>query len=146
MTMEEFAVKMKVLGALHRKGLRQATDKARYIVLEAAKRKVSGEVLNVISGRGKASVTSKLRARGAGYEGIVGSDVFYMLVHEFGKIIRAVRKPFMVFYYKGKLWRVKQVTIPRRPWLQPSLDENRSKILRCFDEEVGEAIIKAGLA
>lgn len=52
---------------------------------------------------------------------LVGTGVKYAAIHEYGGTIRAKSKPYL--WFKGSMgWaRVKQVTIPKRPYLGPSV-------------------------
>jgi phage gpG-like protein len=66
------------------------------------------------SGNLKQSVYAKTAIQGNRVIGVVGSDVEYAPVHEYGAVIHAVNAPFLVFKVKGKTIRTKSVVIPAR--------------------------------
>lgn len=86
----------------------------------------------------------------------IGPSVIYGRIHEFGGVIKPVKGEYLWFrlpgaqaisYSKsgsvkagataeGHLIRVKQVTIPARPYLQPALDEIEPKIEGMINAEV----------
>ena len=63
---------------------------------------------------------------------IVGTNLKYAPIHEFGWIIRPKRKKFLVFKYKGRRVRTKRVKMPKRPYLKPALQDNIMKIQKIF--------------
>jgi len=93
----------------------------------------------------------------------VGTNVIYARVHEFGATIRAKNKPYLVFqtpteYQEkevvtrsgkrrktvrrvGMHWvRVKQVTIPKRPFLGPALEQSQAAVRAAFERPLREAL------
>jgi len=145
----EFSTRLALASKMYRVGMRRGTAKAGNLVKRSAKKNVTGGkgggVLNVRTNLGRGSITSRVEPTPRGYRAVVGASTFYMLVHEKGMVIRARNAPFMLFKYKGKFMKVKKVTIPKREWLRPAFEENRRKIVNCFDDEVATAFIKAGL-
>ena len=64
----------------------------------------------------------------------------YAHVHEFGKTIKAKRAPYLVFVYKGRWRKKKQVTIPRRPVWEQSAKTVRPRIDKRFARAIERAI------
>lgn len=69
------------------------------------------------------TLSSSLRWWFVGNDIFVGTNLIYAAIHEYGGIIRAKNAPFLVFFYNGQWYRKKQVTIPQRAYLRPSIDE-----------------------
>ena len=57
--------------------------------------------------------------------GAVGSDSIYSAIHEFGGTITANASDYLKFKGKNGWVKVKSVTIPRRPWMSPSIIKNK---------------------
>lgn len=77
------------------------------------------------------NVRAKLdSAEGKMAEASVGPrGVKYARIHEYGGIIKAKNKPFMVFQTKDGAWHsVKSVHIPARPYMRPAFDEHEQDI------------------
>ena len=77
------------------------------------------------------NVRAKLdSAEGQMSEASVGPrGVKYARIHEYGGIIKAKNKPFLVFQTKDGAWHsVKAVHIPARPYMRPAFDEHRDDI------------------
>ena len=100
--------------------------------------KLSGQVLNIRSGRlaqsvGHPTVTRESDTRVVGAIG----GVFYGKVHEFGATITINSAVNMA----GIGWRyLKTVTIPARPWLNPSIEEQQDMIAAEVVGAVKEAL------
>lgn len=91
------------------------------------KERLSGAVLNYRGGALRRSVSATIEPHAADVEIIfrAGSDkVPYAGIHERGGVIKAVRKPYLVFKTDAGWRRAKQVTIPKRPYLKPSAGES----------------------
>jgi len=59
----------------------------------------------------------------------VGTDVVYAAIQEFGGIIHAKNKPYLVFKTADGAWHsVESVQIPAHPYMRPALDNNIEKI------------------
>lgn len=96
--------------------------------------------LGRVSGDLARSVNYKVK----GNRVVIGSNLPYAGVHEFGATIRAKNSPFLVFRI-GKQWiSKKEVTIPARPFLAPALKDSRGAartiIRRLTDEAMKEAM------
>lgn len=56
------------------------------------------------------------------YEAQVGSDLIYAPVHEYGAVIRPVRRQYLRFTVGGRVVFTRgPVTIPARPYVEPTL-------------------------
>ena len=70
---------------------------------------------------------------------IVGPTVVYGAIHEFGGVIHAKNKPYLMFQYPkpGEWKRVKQVTMAKRPYMGPATETARPKIKKKVSEMLG---------
>jgi phage gpG-like protein len=105
--------------------MRQATQFLRgYIV----KNKLSGQVLHRRSGKLAGSIMGTEKIEGGDVVGIVGSNLKYARIHELGGIIRP--KNFTYLHFKiGDEWiKTKEVNMPKRSYIKPSLEESKNKI------------------
>lgn len=74
---------------------------------------------------------------------VIGSNLPYAAIHEFGGTIRAKRGPFLVFRI-GKNWiSKKSVVIPSRPFLRPALDDARPAMTLIVNRLANEALREA---
>lgn len=80
--------------------------------------------------------TEVKRQRGA-WVGIVGTDVIYARVHEFGATIRPKsKKGWLRFQIDGRWVQTKQVKIPKRPVWVPAFKSSRDRILRIHRNQI----------
>jgi len=80
--------------------------------------------------------SSKPTRKSGQWEVQVGTNLRYAAIHEYGGIIKAKNKPFLVFKIGGKLIFTKSVQIPARPYLRPAFDSQKDAAIT----EVGEAL------
>ena len=109
------------------------------------KEKLTGQVLNVRTGKLRSSITHRVEQSGNETTGRVGTPVEYARIWELGGTIPAhtiVPKTAKVlrFVIQGRVVFCKRVEQPSRrvgarPYLKPSVEENRQRILR----ELGDA-------
>lgn len=115
------------------------TDVMHDIERQAKLNVTGGNPLYVRSGRGRASITSRVRRRGTTTIGETGSNVFYMRTHELGepKTIRPKTKPYLRFQAgrgmspashraSGQWVTTKEVKVKKRPWLSKAAKERRA--------------------
>lgn len=105
-------------------------------IRDTAMDKLSGKVLQVRSGRLWRSLGKKLGVFARNIVGRVGTRVVYAKVHEFGAIIKPKNAEFLVFTHRGRMYRARQVVIPKRPFMQPTMREARMPILRHIKQEL----------
>lgn len=68
-------------------------------------------------------------------QGSIYSDAVYSGIHEFGGIIKARNKPYLVFKLPDGTWRkTKQVVIPKRPYLSPAVEQVFNNFESYLDE------------
>jgi len=125
--------------------LRDAIQKATLDLLAREKgEKLSGQVLNVKTGRLRRSITQRVETESDGnIVGLVGTNVSYGRAHELGfkgtVTVRAHRRNI-----KGKAVPVRahgrNVNIPARPFLGPTLDERMPVYQRWMQDAIKEAI------
>ena len=104
------------------------------------KRKLSGQVLRVRTGRLRSSITSRVEKQDKEIIGRIGTNVIYGRLWEKGGTIpaheiRPKRAQALHFYTKGggevfcKVVHQPARTVKARPFLRPALEENRQRIL-----------------
>jgi len=69
---------------------------------------------------------------------LTGTDRVDAKQHEFGGVIKARNKPYLMFQIDGKWVKVKQVTQPPHPHFRPALDQNREK----YQDMIAELMLK----
>ena len=108
-----------------REALVQGCKQAVLFAEGEAKRSFGKHVnLKVRTGHLRRSIKSSVVTR---YEDIVGSlssDVVYARIHEMGGIIKASTKPYLKFQINNRWITVREVTIPKRPYLRPAFEDN----------------------
>ena len=124
------------------KGLLSGFRKAMYM-LEAETKKGFGQSgnLKVRTGRLRNSIKTEIDVNNNGLEGIIGTNVIYAPVHEFGARIRPVRASILRFEERGIKF-AKEVNIPSRPFLKPVIDANKSKIEGIIQKEIIKEVNK----
>ena len=80
--------------------------------------------LKVRSGHLRRSIKSGASAN----KGWIGSDTIYSAIHEFGGTIKPKGSGYLKFKIGNQFVSVKEVVIPARPYLRPSIAENYNKI------------------
>lgn len=145
---KKLAAKLKRTGRRMDSQMERSMQKALNIVLRSAKQHLTGGLpLNVRSGRLRGSVTTRISKKSSGsLSGAVGSNVIYAPVHEYGAEIRAKNAEYMTFKYKGMWYRLKEVTIPKRPWLGPAFESNVTRINQVFGRDVTGLLRRERLA
>jgi hypothetical protein len=89
-----------------------------------AKRKVSGPVLNVQTGRYRSQIQAlPVQRQGDTLIGLLSAPAIPGRIHEFGGEIRPKRARFLRFQIEGQTIFTTRVTMPERPHLRPSLEE-----------------------
>ena len=89
------------------------------------------------------SVKHKInRVSSSGGEGQSGPTVIYGRIHEFGGVITAKNGPYLHFFSKktGQWVKTKSVTIPARPYMRPTVDEDKDRIVRAASTAFESAI------
>jgi phage gpG-like protein len=134
--------------------------------IEAKAKDVFGKTgqIKAKTGHLRRSIKSKVTESKDQLVGIVGSDLIYAPVHEFGATIKAKNSPYLVFNVGGKVFgkrkaykkvalgkeayfkpggikggnwvRVRSVTIPARPFIGPAVKLGIDEIKRQIDIEV----------
>ena len=117
----------------------KAVGQAAALVEGQAKRNVTGgSPLHVRSGNLRRNIRSRVEKIRQSIIGRIGTNVKYAPVHEFGATIRPKVKDFLRFQVKPGQWvSVKQVKIPKRPWLGPALRTSRKKVLVIYNTALG---------
>lgn len=150
---DRFVESFRIRTRTRKDDISKALADAAELVLKTAKSVyLTGKALKVRTGRLRSSVTkdpaSGARVSANRYMVSVGTDVVYGAIHEFGGTIVAKTAKGLVFPILprgSKAWskgmnvpwaRVQSVTIPARPWLAPSFEDNEMAVIRIL-EKVG---------
>ena len=91
--------------------------------------KLSGQVLNKVSGMLAANVFSDVTDDAAGIMAVVGTDAPYAHIHEYGGVIEPVNALALKFEIDGHWVFAKRVVMPERSYLRSTLAE-RADIIR----------------
>jgi len=102
--------------------------------------RLSGNPLHNRTNNLRSSIHGEASATDSEITGIVGSNMIYAPVHEFGAVIRAKNAPFLRFQVNGHWVSVKEVTIPARPFLAPAVDAMRQEIIDRLRDGAIEAL------
>ena len=125
------------------RGLFAGITAATIDVQARAKELIHGPVLHRRTGRLWRSIQPETFRRGGTVVGIVGTDVEYAAVHEFGAKIRPKQVGgFLVFpgaegrATGGSLVFAREVKIPRRPYMSRALQERSRRVKELINEYV----------
>ena len=112
-----------------REGTLKGMRRAMFLAEAAAKGRMGkqGEI-GIKSGHLRRSIQSGVKEFGSSVEGWIGSNVIYARIHELGGTIRPRTGKYLRFQIQGKWKTVTEVTIPARPYLEPSIMENMNQI------------------
>ncbi len=113
------------------KEIDKALDRAmKWAVLDVesrTKKKLSYDVLDVVTNNLRRSIHGEVFGQGTQVGGIVGTPVIYAKTHELGLTIKYPR-------------RGTAITFPKRSFLGSSLEEARSGIIRRFQRDIQKAV------
>ena len=74
----------------------------------------------------------------------MGTNIIYGPIQEFGGIIHAKNKPYLVFRTKDGAWHsVKSVQIPAHPYIRPAFDEKQDAVVQEISDVLDVLIAKA---
>lgn len=94
-------------------------------------------------GRRSGDLARSINYKVKGNRVVIGTNLKYGRIHEFGGTIKAKNSPFLVFRI-GKQWiSVKQVVIPDRPFLRPALADSKGAALSIIQRLANEALREA---
>ena len=123
--------------------LRQRTPHASGIAMSRAcemlrgyivSKKLSGQVLKRRTGRLAGSINKEVITKKDVVIGRVGSNLKYARIHELGGTIRPVRAKYLCFKIDGQFVMAKEVTIPKRPYIAPSMKEYRPQLQKILGQ------------
>ena len=138
----------KGMSAIEQAVRRSALDLVAYIKSQ----KLSDQVLHVKTGTLRRSITAQFSSSGSKFTAKVGTNLVYARIHEYGfngqVNVRAFQRMQTVAW--GKLMKTpKKVNVrahamhmkmPERPFMRPSLEENRDKIITDIRRAITEAL------
>lgn len=106
------------------------------IVAHTVIHKLSGQVLKRQTGTLAKSINYKLLND---YKSVVGTNVVYGAIHEFGGVILPVNKQALHFKVKDQWVTTKQVIMPKRSYLAPSIEyvmrEEATQLMNKYGQE-----------
>jgi len=125
------------------RGLERGIRAAALDVEGQAKKYLEGEVLNKRTGRLWRSIHSETFRRLGRVVGIVGTNVKYAAIHEFGGIIRPKSAGGLLVFQAesgGDFVFAKQVKIPRRPYLSRAFQARKAIVSRLVMRAIMEEV------
>lgn len=148
-TMPEFKKKLNRWAERNPQSLKISLRKGVGLVrLEAVDKHLSGPKMatgkgdkkNATLARGSGDLASKLNTRvkatNTKIAASLGSNLKYARIHEKGGVIKPKKKKSLRFKIGGNWVIVKQVTIPARPYLSPSLKEKKKDVYRMIERDM----------
>jgi len=141
----ETAGKLEVTKKKEREAIRKSVGRLTLELLRKVKaEKLSGQVLNVRTGRLRRSITQRVTDDGRAVQGIVGTNVGYAKFHEFGTSIKddlkQRRRAFKASLVPAKPSLVPSVDgLPPRSFLRSALKEMEPRIREEFAGAVRES-------
>ncbi len=94
------------------------------------------------SGEGYSDVEgSKVTSGGA--EVLIGTNLVYAAIQEFGGTIQAKNAPLLVFEIDGEVIMTGEVNIPAHPYLRPAFDQKKDDAIREYGKEVKSQLRRA---
>lgn len=109
------------------------------VVMAAAKKKVSDDVLKVRSGTLKRSIDYEVEKSGGDFTTRIGTNVWYGRLHEFGGTFTVPAHERTVKGSDEKQQvRAHKMVIPARPWLTPAFNENIGEAQQAVADAVQE--------
>lgn len=143
LTMEQFQRKVQTWHRRAPETLRLGLTEAAIIVTKEVRDKHLGgpkmargrgsstsATLAPVSGKLLASVGYRVSVTGDRIKAEVGTNLKYARIHEYGGIIKPVKGKFLKFEIGGRTIFAKQVKIPARPFLRPSVKAKRPEVVR----------------
>lgn len=104
------------------------------------KRKLSGEVLHVRTGRLRRSVHPEFDFGGNRAMATVGTNVIYARAHEYGATITPKKARALCFRIGDKWIRTQKVVIPQRSFLRSALSEMTPEIKAELERQVAREL------
>ena len=115
------------------KGLRKGMFEAERV---SKSRMGRPDELHIRTGHLRRSIESGVNEKGNNIIGWLGSNVIYARIHEFGGIIKPVRGQYLKFPIGDSWVSVRQVRIPPRPYLEPSIRESMDTISKIISNTI----------
>lgn len=139
----EVSGKLSGVAGRTRDALRKSVSRLALELLAKVKRdKLSGQALNVRTGRLRRSITQRVTVTGATVQGIVGTNVEYAKFHEYGQTVKGELKKKREGFKAGlKASRPALSTgdLPPRSFLRSALNDMEPRIREEFAQAVKES-------
>lgn len=107
-----------------------------YIASYVKSEKLSGQVLHIRTNRLKSSISGTTQVVGDLIAGRIGTNVVYARIHELGGTILPKVGPYLKFNIGGRWIFATKVKMPARPFMAPSLRENKGFIVQQFQKSI----------
>lgn len=114
------------------------------IEVRAKTHHLAGATLKPRTHRLQASVKTRVTKEAGTVVGRVGSPVVYAAIHNEGGIIKPKNAKYLTFRINGKWISTKQVTMPKRPWLDNSVEDVKPQLEKIFGRELELTYERAG--
>jgi len=139
-----FAVLDKAAKQAHA-GIMRVVKKAATRVQRGAKINVKEKLNTTGQSKGTLGRSISVKNRPQDLAADIGPSVIHGRIHEFGGVIKPKKGEFLSFIsnrgkYAGQRIFVRSVTIPKRAYLQPALDDAKPKIEHDFRALVGDLL------
>lgn len=121
---------------------RKAMDFSTALVLARVQDNLTGKILQRRTGRLRSSFSTDVVGQGMEIRGIVGSNLVYAPIHEFGGFIIPRRGQYLIFKIADQWVRTRRVTMPARRYLSTSMQEAEPEIIQVFSDTLHEAMMK----
>lgn len=147
---EELAAKLDLVGAGFVLALQDGIGRAVLRVQSKVKDKLSGEVLQVRTGRLRRSITQVVTTTGERVEGVVGTNVEYAAIHEYGFVGTETVAASLRTSKLGKVFGVqphtRDVKMPERSFIRSALKELQPEIRKQIESAVNDQIMRMNQA
>ncbi|HAR45316.1 MAG TPA: hypothetical protein DCS05_03845 [Nitrospiraceae bacterium] len=142
-TIPQFAQALKKMGKdMRGKTINRAADAGAFVIQSYARINVRDKLNRDSVGTLANSIQVEIvEATDVRVEKAVGPLVIYGRIHELGGVIKAKNKPYLHWVDReGHHHQAKQVTIPARPYLRPTIDEHGDEIIDAVTITLGREI------
>ena len=97
----------------------------------------------VLTGALRNSVSTKSKATGEGAEAEIGfRGLAYARIQEYGGVIRARNKPYLMFQVGGHFVKVKQVTIKGKHYFERAIESEKSSAVNAMGSVISSYLNK----
>jgi phage gpG-like protein len=128
----------KLMAVVSGPGIDRALMQGGFVVERSAKENIRSQHL-IDTGNLRSSIRTVLFRHG---QVIVGTNVVYAAIHEFGGTITPKNAKWLVFKIGDQWVMTDSVDIPARPYLRPALDKNRRNVVKKVRETLNHEVMR----